>query len=523
MSSTARAEAWDAVPCALVVLGRDGTVLDANGTFLDWVGRERSDVVDRLRLSQLLSVGGRIYWETHLSPLLLVEERVDEVALELAGPSGRLPVLLTARVVTTDGGATVQAVLVSARERSRYERELVAAKAAAEASAARIRMLLEVTSALSGAVGVENVVSALLSAATGPLGADTAAVWRADAGGTLVRVAAVGDATRPEARPTRARTALDRASVSRSGRVVVPLHGHDGLEGVLTLVPTAAPGAEPTDLATLTAVGQQAGLALERARLYEDRASIAHRLQQALLASEPPVDDRFTVTAAYQAGVDSLEVGGDWHDAFTAEDGVLTVVVGDVVGRGLQAAIAMGQLRSATRALSGPGVGPAAVLEGLDRFVRQVPAASSATTVCGQVELATGLLRFSCAGHLPPVLIPAQGEPRLLWEARSTPVGVVRPGTTRPHAELRLSPGDHLLLYTDGLVERRHRSLADQLAQLVRASGDLRLADPRDAVRALTDALLQGEQGRDDVCVVLLSWLGSRVPGSLPNRSVLVP
>ena len=176
MSSTARAEAWDAVPCALVVLGRDGTVLDANGTFLDWVGRERSDVVDRLRLSQLLSVGGRIYWETHLSPLLLVEERVDEVALELAGPSGRLPVLLTARVVTTDGGATVQAVLVSARERSRYERELVAAKAAAEASAARIRMLLEVTSALSGAVGVENVVSALLSAATGPLGADTAAV-----------------------------------------------------------------------------------------------------------------------------------------------------------------------------------------------------------------------------------------------------------------------------------------------------------------------------------------------------------
>src|SRR4028119_1414684 len=87
-------DGWDEAPCALLTLLPDGLIVEANRTFLSWVERDADDVLRRTRLSELLSVGGRIYWETHLSPLLLVEGRVDEVALELKSPEGRLPVLL---------------------------------------------------------------------------------------------------------------------------------------------------------------------------------------------------------------------------------------------------------------------------------------------------------------------------------------------------------------------------------------------------------------------------------------------
>jgi serine/threonine-protein kinase RsbW len=208
----------------------------------------------------------------------------------------------------------------------------------------------------------------------------------------------------------------------------------------------------------------------------------------------------------YRPGVEMLEVGGDWYDVFLADQGVLSVVVGDVVGRGLGAASAMGQLRSAVRAVAGPDVGPAHLLSRLDRFVEQVEAAGMATLAYAELDLASGLLRYACAGHPPPVLLPARGEPRLLWDGRSTPLGAFVHPQERSEAVVQLGPGDRLLLYTDGLVERRDRSLDDGLALLGTAAASVAGQPLGEAVRTLTTSLLADERGRDDVCVLLLSW-----------------
>ncbi|KAE8765795.1 SpoIIE family protein phosphatase [Georgenia thermotolerans] len=507
--SVDREHAWDEAPTALLTLDRDGTVVDANATFLEWVGRARADVVGRARLSQLLSVGGRIYWETHLAPMLHADGRAEEVALELRGPDGRLPVLLTAVVTpfpAPPGTApVVQVALSSARERSRYERELLAARRAAEDAAGRTRVLQEVTSALSGAVGVAGVVQALLDAATTRLGAAAATFWRWDRSAGPVAYATSGE--EPGDAPPPAVDPGLRMATADGERVVVPAHGQSRLRGLLSLAPRRDPGMDPLDLDFLTAVGQQAGLALDRAQMFERHAAVAHELQRSLLATTVPQDPRFDVATSYRPGVETLEVGGDFYDAFLVDDDVLAVVVGDVVGRGLPAASAMGQLRSAVRAVAGPDVGPAALVSRLDRFVHQVPAAASATLAYAEVRLSTGHVRLACAGHLPPVLLPARGAPGLVWEGRSTPLGLVLP-SGRSEAELRLEPGDRVLLYTDGLVERRHQSLRDGLGVLVGRAAAAGALAPAEAVQTLTDGFLQDQRGHDDVCVLLLTWHG---------------
>jgi serine/threonine-protein kinase RsbW len=289
----------------------------------------------------------------------------------------------------------------------------------------------------------------------------------------------------------------------------VPLPGPSALHGVLSLAPDRSAGAEPVDLDVVGAVGQQAGLALDRARLYEQSTSIAHQLQQSLLAADPPRDHRLTVTTTYRPGVQSLEVGGDWYDAFEVGRDRLAVAVGDVVGRGLGAAMAMGQLRSAVRAVASPGAGPADVLRRLDRFVGQVDGAMSATLAYLEIDLRTGRARYACAGHMPPLLVPAGSAPRLLWDGRSTPLGVILPGRPRGEAELSLAPGDRLLLFTDGLVERRDRSLREGLAVLGEVAAAVGGEPPEEAVRVLTDRLLDGEAGHDDVCVLMMTWRGA--------------
>jgi serine phosphatase RsbU (regulator of sigma subunit) len=212
----------------------------------------------------------------------------------------------------------------------------------------------------------------------------------------------------------------------------------------------------------------------------------------------------------YRPGVEMLEVGGDWYDVFLAEPGVLSIVVGDVVGRGLTAASAMGQLRSAVRAIAGPEVGPAELLSRLDRFVEQVEATRTATIAYGELDLDTGRLRYACAGHPPPVLLTRDGA-HLLWNGRSTPLGTYPQLDSRSEAALRLGLGDRLLLYTDGLVERRDRTLDEEFSALARAADGARREPLADGVRTVAETMLRDERGRDDVCLLLLSWSGPSI------------
>lgn len=502
---------WHAAPCGLLVLRPDGTVLEANDLLLHWIGAQDLGLAPDATLSSLLTVGGRIYWETHLAPLLHVEGRLDEVAVELRTPDGRLPVLLTA--VATREEEVVHVALSSARERVTYEREVLAARTRAERSTSQLHALQATTAALSRAVGVDAVAEALLDAAVGPLHAGAATLWLADGEDRLVSHGSRGE---PSVAPPLSLLLRSGAPARQDGRVVVALHGQAVLRGALSLQERDDPGGDQLDLEVLTAVGQQAGLALDRAELYEQSADVARELQHSLLAVEPPLDRRFSVATAYRPGVEQLEVGGDWYDVFLAQPDVLSVVVGDVVGRGLRAASAMGQLRSAVRAVAGARTGPAALLARLDLFVEQVEAAGMATVAYAELDLDSGRLRYACAGHPPPLLVPVDGPPRMLWEGRSTPLGGFVRARARAEGDVVLAPGDRLLLCTDGLFERRDRDLDEGLDALMTAAEGLQSLSLTACVASLTDALLQDETARDDVCVLLLSWAGKQFEHQLP-------
>jgi serine phosphatase RsbU (regulator of sigma subunit) len=228
-----------------------------------------------------------------------------------------------------------------------------------------------------------------------------------------------------------------------------------------------------------------------------------------MLPETLPSDPRLQLSAYYRAGVEGLEVGGDWYDAFTLDGDRVAVVVGDVVGRGLAAAAAMGQLRSAVRALATTDAGPAALLEHLDRFVDGFPAAQTATLAYAELDLRDGRLRYACAGHPPPVVVEPDGRPTLLWGGRSAPLGAQIHVATREEAATDLAPGSRLALYPDGLVERRDRplddgldGLADALATLVRRPMGRYAEDVTDEVLADVDVV------DDDVCLLALAYTG---------------
>ena len=200
--------------------------------------------------------------------------------------------------------------------------------------------------------------------------------------------------------------------------------------------------------------------------------------------------------------IDGLDVGGDWYDAFVLDDDRIALVVGDVVGRGLHAAAAMGQLRSAVRALAMADSGPAELLERLDRFVEGVAAANTATMVYAEVDLRDGSVVFACAGHPPPVLVDGPGRSALLWEGRSAPLGVQLGIGPRPEATITLTAGSRLVLYTDGLVERRDQPLdlsIDLLAEQLEAWAEWPVAGLADGV---ADALL----GTGPPATTSVSW-----------------
>jgi phosphoserine phosphatase RsbU/P len=235
---------------------------------------------------------------------------------------------------------------------------------------------------------------------------------------------------------------------------------------------------------------------------------ISRRLQQALLAGNLPEAPELVLDVSYRPAERELEAGGDWYDAFWLQEGsTVGLVVGDVVGRGLEAAATMGQLRSAVRALAATGIGPAALLDALDAYASRHKVGQMATVVYAQLELASGRLSYACAGHPPPVLVPPDGPPRFLLGGRSTPLDIYTEDHQRADADCVLSPGSSLLLYTDGLIERRSETLDEGMARLLEHLGESRPADG--LAGALVDALYDSDQG-DDVCV-LVACVGAAV------------
>jgi PAS domain S-box-containing protein len=367
-------ELYENAPCGYLSTTLSGSILRVNKTFADLLGRSRESLRSETRLQDVLAPGGRIYYETHVAPLLSMQGEVREIAFEMVRRDGtRVPVLANAVVRDEREGGTgaVLWTVFDATERRRYEQELL------------------------------------------------------------------------------------------------------------------------------------------RARSTERQA--ARALQHSLLSGELPRAENLEVARSYKPALRNQEIGGDWFDSFWLDDGeTIALVVGDVVGKGIDAAAAMAQLRSAVRALATTPHRPAALLEALDRYSRRHQVGYAATLLYATLTLANRSFRYACAGHPPPLSCGRARAPRFLWEGRSVPLGVNWGNTVaggRRDGTYELPPDSTIVLYTDGLIERRTEALDVGLDRL--ASIASRHAGPPTSTGA--EAIVQAMDAgghHDDVCLLMAHLAG---------------
>ncbi|MEU9146647.1 SpoIIE family protein phosphatase [Streptomyces sp. NPDC048349] len=389
-------ELYESAPCGYLSTLMDGTIAKINETLLDWLGLTREAVVGRKRFTDLLSVGGRLYHETHFAPLLRMQGKISEIALELKASDGsRLPVLVSSTVKTSGDGEPmlIRTTLFDARQRRAYETELLRERQAAE-----------------------------------------------------------------EAR-------------------------------------------------------RQAEA--DRERLREALAV----LQQSLLPSTLPAVPGMEAASHYHtASMDRL--GGDFYDLFRLDDKRWAFFLGDVCGKGPQAAAVTSLTRYTLRAAALHDPDPAAALTTLntvlhERFTGGDP--RYCTTIFGVMEhdATTGstAVHLASGGHPPALVLRAEGRAEYL----PTPGGLLVGVLPDPHftsAETTLGPGDTLLLYTDGLTEARigpQRELYGEDALRAFAAG-LTRGGPREVVSALTGLLDSFGEGLDDDTALLAIGVPRPVP-----------
>jgi PAS domain S-box-containing protein len=235
-------------------------------------------------------------------------------------------------------------------------------------------------------------------------------------------------------------------------------------------------------------------------RVYEREHRVAEILQRSLLPERLPELPGLALAARYLPAGRGAAVGGDWYDALELQDGRIALAVGDVVGHGLRAAAVMGQLRNALRAYALVDSSPARIVGRLRRLVEVGGQEATATLLLLTLDRETGEIAYTSAGHPPPLLLTGEG-PRFLEEGRSVPVGTIEPAAFE-EARAVLPEGATLLLYTDGLVERRQTPIdasLDHLASTATASMAGNLEGLCDSVLA---SMLSPAERLDDVALL---------------------
>lgn len=353
----------------------------------------------------------------------------------------------------------------------------------------RLRRVLAVMDAALSQLDAEALYPALLERVRGLLDTDTAAIMLLDAEAEqLVTMAAIGLEAEVEqgfrldlgvgftGRVAAERTPIvidhvDSSTVASpvlrkiglKTLVGVPMLSGGDLVGVLHLGSFSPRQFSPDDVALLQMVADRAALAAQAAQTNADRAATL-ALQRGLLPSRLPQTAGLELAARYRPG-HHLGVGGDWYDVFGLPGGDLGVVVGDVTGHGLSAAVVMGRLRSALRAYALIEDDPATVLTFLDRKVTHFEVGQFATLLYGKISPDRRHLTISLAGHPPPVVAQPDGHARPLTLPVDLPVGV---GDPKPRRSIRISlcPGSAIVFYTDGLIERRGEIIDEGLRRL---------------------------------------------------------
>jgi PAS domain S-box-containing protein len=419
---------------------------------------------------------------------------------------------------------------------------------AAERSAARAALLAEVGAELSGAMDPESALARLARLVVPTLTdgcivtvvdregrARDVGSWHSDPG----RRALMDDYTRvrlewmpaasPVARALHAGTPVTESvatvlrmmrrgpardllrAIAPTAATVLPLTADGRTLGVLTLYQDAGRVVGKEDLETARLVAQQAGHAIARVHRQSQQAQLVEGLQRSLL-TEPPHIDGIQVVVRYVPAAEAARVGGDWYDAFLQRDGSPMIVIGDVVGHDTAAAAVMGQMRGLLRGIAHhSGAGPAEVLRGLDEAIASMHSDTLATALVARLERTPGsgtpgcccrsTLRWANAGHPPPIVATPDGTVSVLGGPTGDLLLGVDAAARRTEPQVELAPGSTVLLYTDGLVERRDSTL-DQGTELLVEQLRLLAGAPLDELcDGLLERLLRGTP-QDDVALV---------------------
>jgi anti-anti-sigma factor len=435
---------------------------------------------------------------------------------------------------------TVAELCAQALERARlYEAERAAraaaqdARRAAERAAGRIERLQELTAALSESLTADEVAAVTVGQAADALDAEggwlvlldedgapaallahercPAPLLRLLRRGRIAPAAPLADAVAAGEPRWLGRDELEArwpelaaADPAAGGLALLPIVAHGRTLGAAGLRLGAGAQEEEADRTYAHSLARLCAGALERALRYEREHEVAATLQRSLLPRGVPTLPGAEIAMRYVPVDDGVEVGGDWYESVELPDERIGLAVGDVVGRGVEAAAVMGQLRSAMRAFALDGGAPGTVLERLSRFAEGVEGARAATVVYAVVDPAAGELRYSCAGHPPPLLVAPGGDAAYLAGGRSLPLASGLGDGSFAEGRAELPPGTTLLLYSDGAIERRGESVDAGLSWLrgaVTLAGDI---EPEALCAHLLERLGRERPPRDDVALVAL-------------------
>jgi PAS domain S-box-containing protein len=333
--------------------------------------------------------------------------------------------------------------------------------------------------------------------------------------------------------PGAARDVLERLAPDHV--LALPMRGRGRTLGMLTLAFDGGRTPTAEDVATAQDVADRAGLALDNTRLYDQQQQLAEGLQRSML-TEPPEPDHAEIVVRYVPAVEAARVGGDWYDAFLQPSGATMLVIGDVAGHDTAAAAAMGQLRSLLRGIAAySNAGPGEVLRGLDAAMEVLQLRTLATATIARFEQddderARGVTRmvWSNAGHLPPLAVHPDGSVVVLADWKADLLLGVDPTFTRTESTVTLDRGTTVVLYTDGLIERRDADLDAGLARLRTHLAELADRPLQELCDELLERLVDGRPD-DDVALVAVRLHRqdrprpveagpTRVPGVVPDE-----
>jgi serine phosphatase RsbU (regulator of sigma subunit)/anti-sigma regulatory factor (Ser/Thr protein kinase) len=419
----------------------------------------------------------------------------------------------------------------------------------------RLQSLGELTSRLAGALTIDDVARVVLAYAMNSFDVDHCVfavddartyryvrrirgemldeaderlppVWKRvpeDVHGPMVTAARTGrPAFVSDGEPLR-EVATDRHERRIRALAALPLRT-PSLRGALTMGYRSPHAWLPAERALLNAAAQLIAQAAERARRFEAQHGTAQLLQRSMLPEHLPELETFRIAARYDVGVDGNAAGGDFYDAFQLTDGRLAMVLGDVAGHDVRAAAVMGQVRAALRALALTDPAPPGVLAGLDRLVGSLGAESRneeifVTVVYGVLDPSDGTITLASAGHPPPVLRRAgvAGEAPTAELVKVPPGAPLGLGGRWQTGQLQLEPGDSILMFSDGVVERRGHPLSEGLDALVATTATATSGDPRNLCSLATSAVAGATD--DDVAVLAVE----RAVALSRSATMLVP